>query len=325
MKKDMISAIVGLLEKIYNKPISNLMKREGGVVNQVYSFSINGENRIIKILTRKPNDEFERLRFKKVHEILLKVEKEVGIPIHEIYHLETEETELGLSYLIMEQFQGEVLEDIWSKLTIDEKRSVLKQFGQLAGKIHSVKMDHYGEILHLSKNKHFKTWKEYIYNEIIRSIESLEKNKSINYEILQKARHFADENINVITNTNPQLIHGDLNFTNIFVSKEKTITIQGIIDWEWCFSASSKYEFFDIVETLEELEQEDKMENNYIKFFLETYPAEHQPDPVLWSLEKRLYVIEKRLSCAAFGYVHHNPAPHYTEWIEKDVLKAVTD
>ncbi|MCG3218698.1 MAG: aminoglycoside phosphotransferase family protein [Candidatus Heimdallarchaeota archaeon] len=321
----MKSLVINLLERIYEKPITQLEKKEGGVVNLVYSFVVDDEKKIIKILTRKPNDEFERFRFKKVQEILKKVKKETDIAIPEIHFLETEESEVGLSYLVMEQFHGEVLENSWTELAILEKKAILNQFGQIAGKIHSVKMDHYGEILQLSKNKHFKTWKEWIYNEINLSITSLEEDKSISREVLQKARHFSEQHIDVISNVYPQLIHGDLNFTNLFISRKSEINIQGIIDWEWCFVGSSRFEYHDIIETLEELEQKDKKENFYVESFLETYPTELKPDPTIWPLEKRLYTITKRLSCAAFGYVHHNPSPEYTEWIEKDVLKAITD
>jgi len=325
MAKQMKSLVINLLERIYEKPITQLEKKEGGVVNLVYSFVVDDEKKIIKILTRKPNDEFERFRFMKVHEILKKVKKDTDIAIPEIYFLETEKSEVGLSYIVMEQFQGEVLENSWTELTILEKKAILNQFGQITGKIHSVKMDHYGEILQLSKNRHFKTWKEWIFNEINLSITSLEEDKSISYEVLQKARHYSEQHIDVITSSNPQLIHGDLNFTNLFISRKSEINIQGIIDWEWCFAGSSRFEYHDIIETLEELEQKDKKENSYVESFLETYPTELKPDPTIWLFEKRLYTITKRLSCAAFGYVHHNPSPDYTEWIEKDVMKAVTD
>ena len=192
--------------------------------------------------------------------------KEKGLPVPKIYAARYNK-KVKKGFMILEKFKSTRLDTLWEKLNQKEREDILEQIGQMLKKMHEIKLEkfgyieNYGEINSeangyffrkntdkpLSHNPFVREWLVQHFKEVGRffSIKKMKKKtKKVGEEVLE---YILNQKSNLNYLKKPTLIHGDLIFGHVFVSKSKEgYKISGVIDFEFALSHEPEYEFIKL-------------------------------------------------------------------------------
>lgn len=213
---------VGTAQKIFDKsdlgPVLEIKRFEQGMINDV--FSVNGRY-VLKVNTAHPD--------------LSKLEKEssiyealpaYNIPTPAVVTLDETKEIVGYPFLLMRQIPGQSLESTWGNLSLETQDTLLREMGDLLGKIHNLKPQNVG----WRNQEEYLGLKKETTKRITKISDELLASKVLDTETVSKIKDFYLESPLFTKDIEPSLLHGNFGFGNIIVEDNK---IKGIIDWEW--------------------------------------------------------------------------------------------
>ena len=189
-------------------------------------------------------------------------------PITKIIKSDYTKNIINKPYIISEKLTGESVQKSYKK--INNKKEIFEEIGELYGKLHSFKMESYGELdsnFHLIKN--YKSW--YLKNckRVKKIFDKLEEKKLLSPKTLRQNKNFFESVKQLLKKeVGPRLCHGDASLTNILAKKVgKRFVISGIIDFEFCRSSGIVNELFSGLRTPDrKLEHKEDLIRGYLKF-----------------------------------------------------------
>lgn len=220
----------------------------------------------------------------------MKFADKIGLPVPKIYYYDAK-------YILMEKAKGTRLDKVWDELSLDEKRSYMKDMISIvesmqkhkSGFIGSLFGEKVGKCIDFQKGP-YTSFKEFFledYNKRVNSIKHPLKKEFAKFR--KKAEEELDFEVESV------FCHSDLGLKNLFGEKGK---ITCIIDWEW----SGFYPWIYDFQTLKEWCDYDLLKNSGLN---KSYPTKLKDFNDLSSLAMQ------------FAYYH--------EWNIKDEKKFVKE
>lgn len=172
------------------------------------------------------------------------------LPVPDCLVLDDSRTLAPFDYMVCKKIEGKNIEQSWAHLS-EKLKSVLSfQAGQVLSQIHSVELNHFGE---LSGNGPFpktNTWTEYLAfilnyhleEAMALSLFTAEKRNSFLNSFKNHAHMFDKFET-------PKLVHGDFHLGNLLSDQEK---ITGVLDFEWACAGDP---LFDMSNQLREMDK----------------------------------------------------------------------
>ncbi len=299
-----LDILLASLQKIFSTDkISCLSKHSNKTVNDIYSFMVEEEKFIIKILTRPPISEMDNYRLEKEAKIMIRlasVQDRYSIPVPEVKHIENNTAEIGYKFIILSYIDGVPVESIWDKLSKEERNQFLVEFAKISKSIHMTKFDMFGDIEEYSSPRRFYSLNSLLKANTRRYARMLGTSKLLPIKLVSQAQNFIERNLDKTNFTSePFLVHSDLNSSNIIVKKEDSWNIKAILDFEWSYAADPLFDLFDI-------QAEWLLEAELLDIFLTNY-SEKKINLDCYLLEKKIYHIISLLATATVGWVFFHP------------------
>ncbi len=178
-------------------------------------------------------------KFKR-EEIVYTSFKEV-LPLPELIGLDDSKTLAPFDYMITKKVVGTNLEVGWNSLSVRDRDSLSYQAGKLLAKIHSIKLDKFGEISERPPFSKTNSWKIYLKSLLDYHLEearSLGIFQATSYQQFQDA---FNESSDIFDSINcSTLVHGDFHFGNLLFQDDKIVSI---LDFEWSCSGDPLMDF----------------------------------------------------------------------------------
>ncbi len=207
-----------------------------GEVNEVYEAAGPDGKFVIVRISRRNYPEFESERW--AIEQCLKV----GVPAPKVLLVDSiinGEEKLAVS--VEDRLKGEPLNSLHDQLRQSELESLVKNAGEILGKIHSVKTTKYGHVNSLGVGLDDK-WTE----TMLRAEKDLDKlynaaaRTDVPKNLIDKALEILRDNVPLYERATPHLLHTDYGPKHILVDSGK---ISGILDFEGCKSGDPVWDF----------------------------------------------------------------------------------
>lgn len=202
--------------------------------NMVFIVSLNFEKFVIKFFYKpdKRNREINTLSLYKEG------------PLKILYQGETHD---GVEWVIYNYIEGELFEDIFERLSHDEKASIFKSLGEKMAKFHNVaKFPYFGDWC-LDRQSPIESYKSFIIEDTERVISNIYNQKLPGMTIIEKSIQLLRlEYSNVVDLKEGSLCHRDLDGRNILIKKNATgsYELTAFLDFEKCVVYNP---IFDIV------------------------------------------------------------------------------
>ncbi|MFW9922355.1 MAG: phosphotransferase family protein [Candidatus Thorarchaeota archaeon] len=321
----------GILEKVNEvlldifpgKKITDIQLIPEISVNQLITFKIAGKKYLMKLLVRPPTAENEYYRlekeaklmkqFKHLHQTIGVAPKDaIAVPVPEIFFIESNEERLGYKFLIMEFIEGEILENIWSKISIEEKKALAIQFAHIIKGVHSIKYNMFGQIEDYDCPRQFFSFESLIKANVRRYARILGPKNILPISLITNAVKFVEDNLDKLTyKSEATLVHRDFSQSNFIVNKidENKWSVKALLDFEWSYSGSPIIDLLDIPELLPEKEIQE--------IFYQTYFENKRSNLDEYIIEKKILTIHEALETIAIGWVNFHPSKENIQWIEK--------
>lgn len=211
--------------------IKSIKEFPEGYNNVAYDVRLDDGEYVIKILKIKGYEKYV-LKQNKLRKLI--VAKFKDFPIAKIVKSDYTRKVIDKPYVVLEKIEGKSMRESLEK--INNKKEIFEEIGELYGKLHSFKMETYGELdpnLHLIKT--YKSW--YIENckKVNKILNKIEERKLLSSKTLKENKVFFDTYKKLLQKEiGPRLCHGDASLTNILVKKvgDKYV-VSGIIDFEF--------------------------------------------------------------------------------------------
>lgn len=218
-----------VLQHHFGKRPLSVKRIHGGVANHVFEARIGRDNLVLRI-SEKPH----KLQVFMKEQWAVAAARAIKVPTPEI--LEVCNDVIDLPYMISRQVVGRPAGTIGIK-----KGAVLRELGQYAAMINTIKTRDFGHIFDWSPNKlsRHRTWKDFVDHEL-NVEERLET--FARCRILEPARLKAlRRRVQSLRRWNgpPTLTHGDLRLKNVMLDEKRKIV--ALLDWEDCTSNIAPY------------------------------------------------------------------------------------
>lgn len=246
--------IKGIIEREFNANVLEVKRITEGYSHHMYEVKINKEPNAVII--RFSNNKKESVNLGKEKYVMELLEKN-NVPTPKIYAFTKD-------YLIMEKLKGTRLDTIWDSLSKQEKIQITKEIGKLLAKIHSIKLEKFGNIedggkidadvpfkfRDMGKKVSFSPFLREWLKESLKDLARL-----LSYEHIQREKEFLInifsyllENLYKVNYIGePTFTHGDFIPGHIFVEKiDGEYKIVGIIDFEFSQSYCPEYDFIKL-------------------------------------------------------------------------------
>lgn len=239
-----------VIKHLFGSSRAKLIYKPTGQTNFVFEASLPDGEYIVRI-SKSPG---KLKNFTKEQWAVAQVKKK-GVPVAEI--LEVGNDIIPLPYMVLKKING--IEALYHP----DKKKVLRQIGEHARLINSIKTTGFGKVFDWSQNQLSKnsTWKDFLENELEleKRLQILEKHKMLNKMKIKRLK----ANLENLDNSklHSVLTHGDMRRKNIIVSDQGEVV--AIIDWEECCSMPAP--FWELSIALHDLSVDDK------QHFLEGY------------------------------------------------------
>ena len=278
---------------------SKISEIAGEGINEILVLHTNTNvDYIIKLMTRKPLDDFEQQRFVREKELLNKISQDVNVPT--IVYADAETRHIGAKtiygVMVMERLNAIPLYGIVHSLDTQRREEVYEALLNIAKKIHRYKKSDFSTLPNL-RHLTERTWgqrMERIYNEAFQTLEHKKILSDDAYNELVRMLEYFE--IMVKSIKEERLIHNDYWTGNVLVENPKDLSSMYIIDWEW---ASFGNPFADVYELNTDLLDLEKAEEKTQEIYKEVMPD----NP---SLHRLMLSMVFSIESLAFGYLFHN-------------------
>ncbi len=253
--------------------------------NHVYLIKDNNEEKVLKIYGRPVKFACEERGLRLLKDIQY---------VPKIY----KSGEQDSNWILMEAFQGELLESVWYSLSNENRQKLMEKIGELLGKIHDCKTyDSFGlwqDLADVKIKKDYLTHRKTNDSNIIKKLrdQNLPEIKLFEkaYEALTKIYDELDESIKSV------LCHRDFSYRNIIVKKEKgQYILSGLIDYEHCQPDDGSIDF----NTMYQYHMLDKKEDE--QAFYKGY-EKYKKRPIDFEARKRYYMINLGIHSCSWSY-----------------------
>jgi Ser/Thr protein kinase RdoA (MazF antagonist) len=243
IKTSKYSDVRKIISKVWPQAkIESIKEFPEGYNNVAYDVKLETENYVIKIMKIKG---FERyaIKQKKLRTLIRKKFKD--FPIAKVVKLDYSKKVIDKPYIITEKIEGESLLKAYDN--VKNKEELFEQIGEIYGKMHSIKLDKYGE---LDENLNLIKVHRSIYvkncEKMSRTLKKIEDRKLLSKKSVESHKKFFENHKELLKKENgPVLCHGDSALTNIIVKKEGgKYKVSGIIDFEFCRSSGVVHDLF---------------------------------------------------------------------------------
>lgn len=183
-----------------------------------------------------------------------KLEGASGIPVPEVYLVETEPTGLSAPYAVVEHVKGDELTSIsqFKSLPREVKCELVREMGRTLGRVHTeTQYDAYGSLSVDQNNSLYvdekaSDWAEY-YCEMYEKYAQKGEESPVQ-ELAQDALDFfTSEMGNIEPDTGPVLLHGDFTPDNLIIQDNR---IQAVLDWEHATVGCRSKEAWEVEENV---------------------------------------------------------------------------
>ncbi|MDN3015213.1 phosphotransferase [Paenibacillus sp. BSR1-1] len=227
-------------------PLTGIRKFHYGA-NIVYSFG--GNQFVIKLFPKHLNEQYTReLEVLTILEGKIKIVDTPKLVNHGSFE--------GWNYLIMTQLQGELLIDIWDRLTNEEQENLSKDLGKTIKEFHEVPIT---GLKQLPSN-----WNGFIQKQF-KNMKHYHQNMELNSNLYSDLDLYVEEKY---INTNPEnkLLTGEYTPFNLLLNNRNgNWKLTGVIDFADCFLGDGDYDLLGPIMFMFNSNQK------LIKHFLESY------------------------------------------------------
>lgn len=283
-----------------NQEVEKLIEKSKGYDNIIYIVKTKDSEYIIRFPRKAPS--WMPKDVKEVVKNRLSAEAyanniwgKLGVPVPKTILIDITRKLIDSDYLIQERIKGKDLGE--SKLTNKQKKGIMRELGEYARKMHSVKTKGYGYMKKPGVGDS-ETWKEFNDKDFKGNFREVEKYKVIPKNILAKAYKIYSQNKAILNYKDPRLLHNDLGADNIIIYKGK---LSGIIDTSDIISGDPMYEL-------------GVMSNYYLgtdlmEYFYKSYGKVNIKKICLYAIIHSMWMINFR------GYIDKNKKElkHYTK------------
>ena len=218
-----------ILEHHFGKSPRSVKRIHGGVANHVFEAQVGRDHLVLRI-SEKPH----KLQVFMKEQWAVSAARKQNVPTPEI--LEVCNDVIGLPYMISRQVHGRAAGGIGLKKSV-----VLRELGQYAAVINTIKTHDFGHIFDWSPNKlsRNRTWKEYVDNELKWEdrIETFARLRILDAARLRELRRRVQSMRR--WKASPTLTHGDVRLKNVMLDEKRKII--ALLDWEDCSSNIAPY------------------------------------------------------------------------------------
>ncbi|MBN1328275.1 MAG: aminoglycoside phosphotransferase family protein [Candidatus Heimdallarchaeota archaeon] len=329
MLESSLGKLKEILPSIFQvEKITNFTCLANTSVNDLFSFKVKEKEFVVRILTRQPIIENEYYRFEKEARLMqlftqlnknisVKKENQVLVPVPKLIHMESNDEIIGYKFLIMEKVNGKSLEEIWIKLSNEDKERLVSKIALITRDIHSIDYEMFGEIEDYDCPRRYFSINSMLKANVRRSVLKLGKEKILPIKLITEVQKFIEKNLMKANFSSiPKLVHNDLNLSNILVATDDDLSIKAILDFEWSYAGDP---IVDIWELEKHLIQDEALR----ELFYEKYSGKKEHDFQKYSLEKSIHKAISALDTIAFGWVHFHPSEENVNYIKK-VLEEIT-
>ena len=195
-----------------------------GIINENYEVKLNGQTLIVRTYPKEP---WKAQKEKYLYGLM----KKEGIPVPEVYGIDTGRKIMPRAYLILSSVKGHRLQ---TALRSSKNKELIRRAGEILGRIHRIRMPHYGWIVDRKIQPAFRDWASFLAYDLEEKLRKLQKIKSLPAHLLEDIRAYFYEHIALLRKVGePRLLHKDYQPSHILVHDGK---ITGIIDWEWAIA-----------------------------------------------------------------------------------------
>jgi len=171
--------------------------------------------------------------------------KDLGVPTYETYFIYDQQKEFNFDFMVMEQLKGKTMQELWP---IDKKldNKLIEETGKYTALIHKVKTTGFGFFKNDIAKKEgrlvgqYKSFKDHIFAALEDNLKFLTDFKAFDKETAKKVKKIFNSNLDLISCSNPSLVHNDIADWNELSDGEH---ITGIIDWDECFGGDPIMDF----------------------------------------------------------------------------------
>ena len=317
-----LEAFLETLKKIFSTDeIDELSRIQEKTVNDLYSFKVEEEKFIIKILTRPPISEMDKYRLDKEAKLILRlasVKDRFPIPVPRIIHNENDTKKIGYKFIIMSYVDGETAENVWAKTSREEKSQFLEEFAKITSSIHKANFEMFGDIEEYPTPRRFYSLNSLLKANTRRYAKMLGSSKLLPIKLVSKTQNFIERNLEKTNFTKePFLVHSDLNLSNILVRKEDNWKIKAILDFEWSYAADPIFDLFDIYE-------EWQLDSEQLDIFFTNY-SEEKINLENFLLEKKIFHLIAQLATMTVGWVFFHPTEENITRVTNRIIDLLAD
>jgi fructosamine-3-kinase len=285
--------IVQVAEEIFGKiPLSASLLKGSGTFHIPYRINFSENERYI-LRTSSPRYPYRAIDFYLDTWAMGVLGKE-KLPTIQIYSVDTSRARYPYDYEVLDEAKGTPLTLI--KNDSLEKPRIMFQLGLTMAKIHNIRTSGFGlldidqTLITNTGTGVLKTWKEYVFLNVDRHLKFCADVGSISLDDGKRIQAIFEKNENILEETKPSLLHGDLSNQNIFWDGE---SISALIDWEDCLSGDP---IFDIASWGSFIGNAEKLD-----LFLKGYRSV-TPLPDIFNLKYWFYNVRIILAKTVFRY-----------------------
>jgi len=208
----------------------------------VYHISYDSRNFILRI--NKWSNAYREYNFF-IEEWVNKILQNYNLPYVNTICVDVSRIIVPFDYQITEYLEGKTLYELYQLQTHKINPVLFYQFGELTGKIHTVKTKHFGffNIKNIIDNNkgvgiHFQ-WRKHISKNFGKHLAFCLDKKIITHKMHNDILTLFLSSLFILDEIDPVLLHGDLANHNVFTDGKKILTL---IDWEDCLSGDPVYD-----------------------------------------------------------------------------------
>lgn len=245
--------------------IKSIREFSEGYNNVAYDVRLNIGDYVIKLIKIK-NYETYVLKQNKLRKLLKTRFKD--FPITKVVKSDYSKKIIKKPYIIVEKVEGKSIRESYEK--INNKEEVFEQIGELYGKLHSFKMDSYGELdSKFNLINTYNSWYSKNCIKVKKIFDKLEEKKLLSLKTLKQNKDFFETYKKLLKKEiGPRLCHGDSSLTNILVKNvDKKYVVSGIIDFEFSRSSGIVDDLFSGLMTPDrKIEHKYSLVGGYLKY-----------------------------------------------------------
>lgn len=235
----------------HDSKINNISRITTGYSHYMFDCTLDDKNVIVRISTNT------HAEFNIQKELwVMKHFADKNIPIPNVYASDISRKVFPFDYMVMQKLEGKQLDTIWETLSPDDKKEIAVLLGKFIAKIHTITFDRFGRIgqdgiVHrkefsfrkqgtkIEKNQ----WTKTVLQDAFKELVGLISLNMITPEQSSAITAYLHQHKDLTNHCESVMIHNDVVFSHIFVTKDDSWKITGIIDFEFANAYAREFEF----------------------------------------------------------------------------------